>query len=109
MWFDANKKLFLLQTRDQAVARKNKVEVELARTRIDMLQINSQLMEAIQQKIELSEQLEQWQMDMQTLIDEHLRSKMAPVKPASQASQDIVAPARKKRNSTGSKKRFGLF
>lgn len=101
----------MLQTRDQAVARKNKVEVELARTRIDMLQINSQLMEAIQQKIELSEQLEQWQMDMQTLIDDHLRSKMGPVKPSTpvNGSPDIVAPARKKRSSSGSKKRFGIF
>ncbi|XP_058808666.1 bicaudal D-related protein homolog isoform X2 [Phymastichus coffea] len=101
-----------LQTRDQAVARKNKVEVELARTRIDMLQINSQLMESIQQKIELSEQLEQWQMDMQTLLDEHVRSKLTPVTPASLASGDsaeMVAPARKKRASNGSKKRFGIF
>lgn len=100
------------QTRDQAVARKNKVEVELARTRIDMLQINSQLMEAIQQKIELSEQLEQWQMDMQTLLDEHVRSKLAPMGPSSPANgeaSDVVAPARKKRTSSGSKKRFGIF
>uniref|UniRef100_A0ABD2W3U7 Bicaudal D-related protein homolog n=1 Tax=Trichogramma kaykai TaxID=54128 RepID=A0ABD2W3U7_9HYME len=102
-----------IQTRDQAVARKNKVEVELARTRIDMLQINSQLMEAIQQKIELSEQLEQWQMDMQMLLDEHVRSKLAPVQAQAAGSPgspgDVVAPARKKRSSTASKKRFGIF
>ena len=49
------------EVRDQAVARKNAAEIELARTRIDVLQINSQLLEAIQQKIELSQQLEQWQ------------------------------------------------
>lgn len=47
--------------RDNAVARKNACEIELARTRIDVMQINSQLMEAIQQKVELSQQLEQWQ------------------------------------------------
>ncbi|XP_011496651.1 PREDICTED: bicaudal D-related protein homolog [Ceratosolen solmsi marchali] len=101
-----------LQTRDQAVARKNKVEVELARTRIDMLQINSQLMEAIQQKIELSEQLEQWQMDMQTLLDEHVRSKLAPPSVAPTAAGETsepIASARKKRISSGSKKRFGIF
>lgn len=45
--------------RDQAVARKNKAEIDVARTRIDMMQIDSQLMEAIQQKIQLSQQLEQ--------------------------------------------------
>ena len=47
--------------RDNAVARKNACEIELARTRIDVMQVNSQLMEAIQQKVELSQQLEQWQ------------------------------------------------
>lgn len=40
--------------------RKNAVEIELARTRIDVMHINSQLMEAVQQKVELSQQLEQW-------------------------------------------------
>lgn len=54
------------EVRDQAVARKNAAEIELARTRIDVLQINSQLLEAIQQKIELSQQLEQWQVCNQT-------------------------------------------
>ena len=49
------------EVRDQAVARKNNVEVELAKTRIEVMQINSQLLETIQQKIELSQQLEQWQ------------------------------------------------
>ena len=71
-------------------------------------------MEAIQQKIELSEQLEQWQMDMQTLLDEHVRSKLAPAAPLSPANGsdtggDVVAPARKKRTNSGSKKRFGIF
>ncbi len=49
------------EVRDKAVARKNIVEIELAKTRIEVMHINSQLMEAIQQKIELSQQLEQWQ------------------------------------------------
>lgn len=99
------------QSRDQAIARKNRVEVELARTRIDVLQANSQLMEAIQQKIELSQQLEQWQMDMQALLDEHVRSKLTPGALSSPNGDgtEIVAPARKKRSSSTSKKRFGLF
>lgn len=52
------------EVRDGAVARKNATQVELARTRIDVLQANSQLMEAIQQKVELSQQLEQWQVSI---------------------------------------------
>ncbi|XP_076375882.1 bicaudal D-related protein homolog isoform X2 [Megalopta genalis] len=99
--------------RDQAVARKNRAEVELAKTRIDVLQANSQLMEAIQQKIELSQQLEQWQMDVQSLLDEHVRSKMMPVANAVTAGNgenaDLVAPARKKRSTGSSKKMFGFF
>lgn len=49
------------ELRDQAVHRKNQVEIELAKTRIECMQINSQLIEAIQQKVELSQQLDQWQ------------------------------------------------
>lgn len=107
------------QVRDQAVARKNRAEVELARTRIDVLQANSQLMEAIQQKVELSQQLEQWQMDVQVLLDEQVRSKLTtPNSTANHhlatinkdSSADVVAPARKKRSSNGSsRKMFGLF
>ncbi|XP_076176676.1 bicaudal D-related protein homolog [Ptiloglossa arizonensis] len=99
--------------RDQAVARKNRAEVELAKTRIDVLQANSQLMEAIQQKVELSQQLEQWQMDVQLLLDEHVRSKMMPlantITSANADNADIVAPARKKRSTGSSKKMFGFF
>ncbi|KAG8212668.1 hypothetical protein J437_LFUL019501 [Ladona fulva] len=53
------------EMRDKALARKNAAEVELAKTRIDLLQINSQLIEAVQQKVELSQQLEQWQLDQE--------------------------------------------
>ncbi|KAF2366692.1 hypothetical protein FHG87_002558 [Trinorchestia longiramus] len=48
-------------SRDQAVGRKNKCEIELAKTRIDLMSVNSQLLEAITQKVELSQQLDQWQ------------------------------------------------
>jgi apsB, putative len=52
------------ELRDQAVARKNTVEIELAKTRIECMHVNSQLMEAIQQKITLSEQIDQWQVSI---------------------------------------------
>merc|ERR1739844_844458 len=63
-------------TRDAAVKRKNNTEIELAKTRIDVMQINSQLMEAIQQKVELSQQLDQWQSDMQELLEDQMNRKM---------------------------------
>lgn len=55
------------EQRDGAVRRKNSVQVQLARTRVDVLQANGQLMEAIGQKVELSQQLEQWQVSNDTL------------------------------------------
>lgn len=41
--------------------RKNAVEVELTKCKIDMMSLNSQLLDAIQQKVNLSQQLEAWQ------------------------------------------------
>ena len=64
------------ETRDAAVKRKNNTEIELARTRIDVMQVNSQLMEAVQQKVELSQQLDQWQQDMQELLEDQMASKL---------------------------------
>lgn len=56
------------EQRDGAVRRKNAVQVQLARTRVDVLQANGQLMEAIGQKVELSQQLEQWQVSRGTVF-----------------------------------------
>ncbi len=64
------------EVRDAAVKRKNNTEIELARTRIDLMQVNSQLLEAIQQKVELSQQLDQWQVDMHELLEEQMVKKM---------------------------------
>jgi len=55
------------EVRDSAVKRKNSAEIELAKERIAGMQINSQLLEAIQQKVELSQQLEQWQVSQTNL------------------------------------------
>lgn len=44
-----------------SVSRKNAVELELAKCKMDMMSLNSQLLDAIQQKLNLSQQLEAWQ------------------------------------------------
>lgn len=44
-----------------SVFRKNAVEVELAKCKMDVMSLNSQLLDAIQQKLNLSQQLEAWQ------------------------------------------------
>jgi len=64
------------EVRDAAVKRKNNTQIELAKSRIDVMQINSQLLEAIQQKVELSQQLDQWQADMEELLEEQMVKKM---------------------------------
>ncbi|CAN8028903.1 unnamed protein product [Ixodes persulcatus] len=63
-------------TRDRAVSRKNSTEIELAKTRIELMYIDDQLMEAIQQKLKISQQLEQGQVDMQTVSDEKVRTQL---------------------------------
>lgn len=48
----------------------------MAKTRVELMQANGQLLEAIQQKVELLQQLEQWQIDMHELIEEQMRNKL---------------------------------
>ncbi|KAK2500541.1 hypothetical protein MC885_013677, partial [Smutsia gigantea] len=51
---------------------RNAVELELAKCKMDMMSLNSQLLDAIQQKLNLSQQLEAWQDDMHRVIDRQL-------------------------------------
>ncbi|XP_061198242.1 bicaudal D-related protein homolog isoform X2 [Saccostrea echinata] len=60
------------QERDFAIEKKNKMEIELAESRFELLNLKDQLMEAIQQKMVLSQELEQWQSDMEHLFDVHI-------------------------------------
>nr|XP_023502809.1 BICD family-like cargo adapter 1 isoform X4 [Equus caballus] len=61
-----------IRDRDEAIAKKNAVELELAKCKMDMMSLNSQLLDAIQQKLNLSQQLEAWQDDMHRVIDRQL-------------------------------------
>ncbi|KAM4808906.1 BICD family-like cargo adapter 1 isoform 1-T1 [Rhinophrynus dorsalis] len=64
-----------IKDRDEAIAKKNAVELELAKCRIDLVSLNTQLLDAIQQKLNLSQQLEAWQDDMHRVIDQQLMDK----------------------------------
>ncbi|XP_060927943.1 BICD family-like cargo adapter 1 [Limanda limanda] len=64
-----------IRDRDDAIAKKKAVEMELAKCKIDIMSLNSQLLDAIQQKLNLSQQLEAWQDDMHTVIDQQLMDK----------------------------------
>ncbi|XP_041909840.1 BICD family-like cargo adapter 1 isoform X3 [Corvus kubaryi] len=73
---EANERLLqAIRDRDEAIAKKNAVEVELTKCKIDMMSLNSQLLDAIQQKVNLSQQLEAWQDDMHRVIDQQLMDK----------------------------------
>ncbi|XP_072353952.1 BICD family-like cargo adapter 1 isoform X1 [Scyliorhinus torazame] len=75
---------------DEAIARKNVLEMELAKCKIDMMSLNSQLLDAIQQKLNLSQQLEAWQDDMHRVIDQQLMDKQ---------QRECRPPAQSYRNS----------
>lgn len=47
--------------RDAAVSRRTRAEADAARARVELAQAAGQLMEAVRQKVELSQQLDQWQ------------------------------------------------
>ncbi|XP_069817378.1 BICD family-like cargo adapter 1 isoform X2 [Dendropsophus ebraccatus] len=64
-----------IKDRDEAIAKKNAVETELTICRNDLMSLNTQLLDAIQQKLNLSQQLEAWQDDMHRVIDQQLMDK----------------------------------
>merc|ERR1712226_575952 len=84
------------EVRDAAVKRKNDTMIELARTRIDVMQINSQLLEAIQQKVELSQQLDQWQADMEELLEEQMMKKLK----AAESKNQLAVPGTPNKGAT---------
>lgn len=80
--------------RDEAVECKNQLSIHLSQAKHDLSTLNRQLLEAVDQKLQLSQQLEAWQSDMQELIEtkmaneitqDQLRTKAAKIVPASSA------------------------
>uniref|UniRef100_A0A8B9J3P1 BICD family like cargo adaptor 1 n=1 Tax=Astyanax mexicanus TaxID=7994 RepID=A0A8B9J3P1_ASTMX len=55
-----------IRDRDDAITKKKAVELELAKCKIDIMSLNSQLLDAIQQKLNLSQQLEAWQVGQES-------------------------------------------
>uniref|UniRef100_A0A8C5G3W9 BICD family-like cargo adapter 1 n=1 Tax=Gouania willdenowi TaxID=441366 RepID=A0A8C5G3W9_GOUWI len=62
-----------IRDRDDAIAKKNLMEAELVRSKNDMMSLNNQLLEAIQRKLELSQELEAWQDDITIIINQQLK------------------------------------
>ncbi|CAG6003662.1 unnamed protein product [Menidia menidia] len=70
-----------IRDRDEAIAKKTLMEAELVRSKNDMMSLNNQLLEAIQRKLELSQELEAWQDDIQIVINQQLRSQQQSEQP----------------------------
>ncbi|XP_031429905.1 BICD family-like cargo adapter 1 isoform X2 [Clupea harengus] len=63
-----------IRDRDEAISKKTLMEAELVRSKNDMMGLNNQLLEAIQKKLELSQELEAWQDDIQVILNQQLRT-----------------------------------
>jgi len=85
----------VLQDRKEAQERESELRKELEKANDDISKLDCQLMEAIQQKIELSEQLEDWQVDIAALIEEQVQKQMR-----STAKEHKQNDNNKKRRST---------
>ena len=102
------------EARDAAVNRKNTAEIELAKERVASMQVNSQLLEAIQQKVELSQQLEEWQTDMEQLLEGQMRQRLLCGEKVTNYRQNSSAMSTCSDNGsvnaeTGSRKTSGIF
>ncbi|XP_053327210.1 BICD family-like cargo adapter 2 [Spea bombifrons] len=63
-----------LSERDDAIMKKGELEMELANCCRERDTLNGQLMNVVQQKVLLSQELEAWQEDMQVVINQQLKS-----------------------------------
>ncbi|XP_069546063.1 BICD family-like cargo adapter 1 [Brachyistius frenatus] len=77
-----------IRDRDEAIAKKNLMEAELVRSKNDMMCLNNQLLEAIQRKLELSQELEAWQDDIQIIINQQLKSQQQSEQPQKKPSSN---------------------
>nr|XP_020455775.1 BICD family-like cargo adapter 1 [Monopterus albus] len=80
-----------IRDRDEAIAKKNLMEAELVRSKNDMMSLNNQLLEAIQRKLELSQELEAWQDDIQIIINQQLRSQQQSEEPQNRSASNSVS------------------
>ncbi|XP_069470930.1 BICD family-like cargo adapter 1 [Ambystoma mexicanum] len=100
-----------IQERDDAITKKTAVEVELSRCRSELSSLNSQLLAAVQMKVQLSQELEAWQEDMQRVISEQIENQQRKEKTAVLEVGEIpdYLHRAKEKTQTDRKSFFSLF
>lgn len=66
----------VLQERDEAIAKKRAVEEELDSCRARLRTVEAQLLEVLQEKLRLKQEVEAWEEDMQHMVRERVRSQL---------------------------------
>ncbi|XP_051934224.1 BICD family-like cargo adapter 1 [Hippocampus zosterae] len=84
-----------IRDRDEAIAKKTLMEAELVRSKNEMMSLNNQLLDAIQRKLELSQELEAWQDDIQIVINQQLMSQQQSEQPSKKITSQGMSFFRK--------------
>ncbi|XP_051018093.1 BICD family-like cargo adapter 1 [Acomys russatus] len=66
----------VLQERDEAIAKKQAVEAELDSCRARLRTVEAQLLEVLQEKLRLKQEVESWEEDMQQMVRERVQSQL---------------------------------
>ncbi|XP_059370926.1 BICD family-like cargo adapter 1 [Carassius carassius] len=89
-----------MKDRDDAITKKTAMEAELLRTKHDMMCLNNQLLEAIQRKLQLSQELEAWQDDIQVIINQQLKIQQQTEEPQKRSAGRLSFLRKSRRPST---------
>ncbi|XP_050985695.1 BICD family-like cargo adapter 1 isoform X2 [Labeo rohita] len=89
-----------IKDRDDAITKKTAMEAELLRTKHDMMCLNNQLLEAIQRKLELSQELEAWQDDIQIIINQQLKMQQQTEQPQKRSTGRLSFLSKSRRPSS---------
>lgn len=65
-----------LRERDEAIAKKQAVEAELDRCRARLRAVEAQLLEVLEEKLRLRQEVEAWEEDMQQLVQRQVETQL---------------------------------
>nr|KAG5688476.1 hypothetical protein BaRGS_011914 [Batillaria attramentaria] len=85
--------------RDAAFKRVDQLEHDLAQSRQDVASLGGQLMAAIQQKVSISQELDQWQVDLSEVLMAQMHSRITEQQRAEQAIGQLEKQVKAKRPS----------